>query len=72
MRITKRAMPTLPRLLHGLGEQRVGLERRLVGGHVVRRVVEERVDVDEVDELLDVDRAAGLGVERRRARRRRR
>ena len=57
-------------LLHGPGEQRVGLLGRLVGGHVVGRVVVDRVDLVEVDELLDVDAAAGLGVERRSARRR--
>ena len=53
----------LARLLHRLGEQRVGLRGGLVGRHVVGGVVEERIDVGEVDELLDVDRAAGFGVE---------
>jgi hypothetical protein len=51
----------LAALLHRLGEQGVGLGGRLVGRHVVRGVVEQRVDVDEVDELLDVDRAARSG-----------
>ena len=53
----------LLRPFHGLGQQGVGLHRRLVGSEVVGRVVENRVDVGEVDELLDVDRAHGFGVE---------
>jgi hypothetical protein len=53
----------LLRLLHRRGQQLVRLGRRLVGHEVVTRVVEQRVDVDEVDELLDVDRAHRFGVQ---------
>ncbi len=65
MRITNRAMPTFCDSLHRLGQQRVRLDRRLVGGEVVGGVVEDRVDVGQIDELLDVDRAHRFGVERR-------
>ena len=51
-------------VLHRLGEEGVGLTR-LVRREVVRAVVEDRVDVDQVDELVDVDRAHRLGIERR-------
>ena len=51
-------------LAHRLEQQRVGLARALVGDEVVRVVVEDRVDVLEVDEVLDVDRARLLGRDR--------
>ena len=54
----------LAALLHRALQQRVGLERGLVGRDEVGGVVEHRVDVGEVDELLDLDRARRLGVER--------
>ena len=51
-------------LAHRLEQQAVGLPRALVGDEVVRVVVEDRVDVLEVDEVLDVDRAGLLGGDR--------
>jgi hypothetical protein len=50
-------------LLHGALQEGVGLAGALVRRHVVRGVVEHGVDLREVDELLDVDRAGRLGVE---------
>ena len=49
-----------------LAEQRVGLGAGLLGDEVVGLLEHHRVDLVEVDELLDVDRARGLhghGVE---------
>jgi hypothetical protein len=53
----------LARLLHGPLQQGVGLGRSLVGSDVVGGVEEHGVDLDQVDELLDVDRARARGVE---------
>ena len=51
-------------VLHRLEEQRVGLRRPLLRHQVVGPLVVDRVDLVEVDEVLDVDRPGGLGVER--------
>src|SRR5262249_6449331 len=47
-----------------LDQQRVRLLASLVGDEVVRLLEVERVDLVEVDELLDVDLVAALGTER--------
>ena len=54
----------LARRLHRVEQQPVRLGRALVRHEVVRVVVVDRVDVLEVDEVLDVDRARALGIER--------
>ena len=60
----------LVRLLHRVEQQPVGLRGRRVGHEVVRVVVEDRVDLVEIDEVLDLDRARLLGSERVELRRR--
>ena len=45
----------LPEFLHHVGEQAVGLGVFLVGNEVVRLLEEDRVDVGQVDEVLDLD-----------------
>ena len=57
-------MATLLVARHGLDEQRVGLAGTRLGHHVVGVLVVDGIDLVEVDELLDVDRVRGLGVER--------
>ena len=54
----------LPELLHHVGEEAVGLGVVLVGNEVVRLLEEDRVDVGEVDEVLDLDLAGRLRLER--------
>ena len=54
-------------LLHRPQQEPVRLRRALVGDEVVRVVVVDGVDLVEVDEVLDVDRARLLRVQRRRA-----
>ena len=49
---------------HRLEQQPVGLGAARGRRDVVRRVVEDRVDLRAVDEVLDLDRAAALGIER--------
>ena len=49
--------PTLPDCLHRLGQQRVGLLGAVGGAQVVGAVEVDRVDLAEVDEVLDLDRA---------------
>ena len=56
-RSTKRPDRDLAQLVHHLDEQAVRLGRVLVGHEVVRLLEVERVDVGEVDEVLDLDRA---------------
>ena len=51
-------------VLHHLGEQAVGLGRVLVGHQVVRLLEVHGVDLGEVDEVLDLDLPARLGLER--------
>ena len=51
----------LPGAFHGLGQQCVGASGGAVGYEVVTVLEEERVDLGQVDELLDLDAAAGLG-----------
>ena len=53
----------LARLLHRLHEQRVGARGALVGTEVVGLLEVDRVDVVEIDEVLDLDRAGPLRVE---------
>ena len=63
LRITKRAIATLPLLLHRPRQQHV----RLGGGagrHVVGGVEVDRIDLVEVDELLELDGLGGGGDER--------
>ena len=56
-RSTNRPDRDLALVLHHLGEQAVGLGRVLVGDEVVRLLEVHRVDVGEVDEVLDLDLA---------------
>jgi hypothetical protein len=53
----------LARVLHGLDEEGVGALGALVGPEVVGLLEVDRVDVVEIDEVLDLDRAGLLGVQ---------
>jgi len=56
--------PDLAGLVQGLPEQRVGLRAGLLRDEVVGLLVQHGVDLLEIDELLDVDRARGLDRDR--------
>ena len=51
-------------VLHGRQQQAIRLGAPVVGHQVVRAVEEQRVDVVEPDEVLDVDGVRRLGIER--------
>ena len=63
-RSTKRPTATLFSSSMMRDEQAVGLGRVLVGDEVVRLLEVDGVDLGEVDEVLDLDHAAGLRLER--------
>ena len=63
-RITTRAIATLSASSHRVEQELVGLRGALVRREVVRVVVVDRVDLLEVHEVLDVDRARLLRLER--------
>ena len=63
LRSTKRAIATLCASVIACDEQRVGLLGALVGAQVVGVLEVDGVDLVEVDEVLDLDRAGLLGVE---------
>ncbi len=56
--------PNLARFLHCRHQQLVGLLRLWAWGEVVGRVVKDRVDVGQVDELFKIDRFGRSRVER--------
>ena len=64
LRITTRPIATLLSDCHRVDEQRVRLLAALVGHEVVRLLEVERIDVVEVDELLDLDLVTALRLER--------
>ncbi len=64
VRSTKRPMPTFPVPAIASTEKGVGPGGDVVGDEVVAVLEEKGVDVRQLDELLDVDAAAGLGRQR--------
>ena len=65
LRITSVAMAMRSGLGHGLAQQRVGLVGALaLGGQVVARAEEDRVDVGQADEVGDLDLARLLRARR--------
>ena len=52
------------RALHRLDQQRVRLRRAAIGHQVVGALVIDGIDLRQIDEVLDLDRLVGAGVER--------
>ena len=63
-RSTKRPIATLPSSSIASTRSRYGLRRVLVGDEVVGLLEVDGIDLVEVDEVLDLDLVAGLGLER--------
>src|SRR5437016_2607131 len=51
------------RAFHRLDQQRVRLRRAAIGHQVVRVLVVDRIDLGQIDEVLDLDRLVGAWVE---------
>ena len=64
LRITMRPIATLLRSVIASSSSLYGFDAALVGDEVVRLLEVQRVDLVEVDELLDLDRVAPLRAQR--------